>query len=239
MAILYDTTLVPSKLEFLTSWLPGQPWYRASGREPGLTRAGGFRLDDPEGEVGIQFLVVTDGSREPATTYQVPLTYRASACAGAAAGLICTAEHGVLGQRWIYDATFDPVFAAQLIALIQGGTQAQSESVSNTPDPTVISQPVVSGHLIAIESAVTANGSHGTDLRITTADANGTVVRDLIVAVKRVLQPGDSDIAGQDAGAYVSAPWRLPGGALVRSIFATAHFAQVKTSEQPGFNAAS
>ncbi|HYZ57723.1 MAG TPA: 1,4-alpha-glucan branching protein [Streptosporangiaceae bacterium] len=222
MAILYETTLVPSKLELLTSWLPAQPWYLGSGHEPELTRVGGFRLDDPEGEVGIQFMVVTDGSGERATTYQVPLTYRASACADADDGLICTAEHGVLGRRWIYDGTCDPVFAAQLVALIQGGTEAQSESVSNTPDPTVISQSVASGHLTAIESAVAVNGPHGTDLRITTADANGTRRHDLIVQVKRVLQPGDSDAAGRGGGAYVAAPWRLPDSTQVRSIFATA-----------------
>jgi hypothetical protein len=33
-----------------------------TAREPELARAGGFRLDDPQGEVGIEFMVVTDGS---------------------------------------------------------------------------------------------------------------------------------------------------------------------------------
>ena len=28
MAIIHNTTMSPGKLELLTAWLPGQPWYR-------------------------------------------------------------------------------------------------------------------------------------------------------------------------------------------------------------------
>jgi hypothetical protein len=52
VAIIHNTTMVPTKLELLTAWLPRQPWYLGAGR-PELARAGGFRLDDPAGEVGI------------------------------------------------------------------------------------------------------------------------------------------------------------------------------------------
>ncbi len=93
----------PGRLDLLRVWLPAQPWYLTSGRGPELTKAGGFRLDDPAGEVGIEFMVVTDGTGPGAITYQVPLTYRADAIAAAEGGLIGTAEHGVLGRRWIYD----------------------------------------------------------------------------------------------------------------------------------------
>jgi hypothetical protein len=96
MAVIHKTTLSPGKLELLTAWLPAQPWYRQTGQEAELARAGGFRLDDPQGEVGIEFMVVTDESGNRATTYQIPLTYRASVLAGG--GLIGTAEHGVLGH---------------------------------------------------------------------------------------------------------------------------------------------
>src|SRR5256885_8713836 len=50
-----------------------------------------------------------------ATTYQVPMTYRAHALAGTGGALIGTAEHGVLGHRWIYDAAHDPVLIAPLV----------------------------------------------------------------------------------------------------------------------------
>jgi hypothetical protein len=97
MAIIHHTTMRPGKLELLTAWLPAQPWYRQTGHQPELAKAGGFRLDDPQGEVGIEFMVVTDGSGYAATAYQIPLTYRAGALAGACGGLIGTSEHGGTG----------------------------------------------------------------------------------------------------------------------------------------------
>ena len=76
MSTIHKTTLSPTKLELLAAWMPAQPWYLGNGREPGLTKVGGFRLDDPRGEVGIEFMAVTDGSGNGATTYHVPMTYR-------------------------------------------------------------------------------------------------------------------------------------------------------------------
>jgi hypothetical protein len=227
MAIIHDTTMSPSKLELLTSWLPAQPWYVDRGREPELTKAGGFRLDDPQGEVGVEFMVVTDGSGHQATTYQVPLTYRARALAGTGRGLIGTAEHGVLGRRWIYDGTCDPVLAAQLVALIQGDAQPQAQSVSNTPDPTVTGHPVTDESLTAIRSAVAASGPSGTDLRIQTTDPDGRVNGQIIVRINRILQPGDGAATAGEAGQpCLSATWRLPDGTRVRGILATAQYTQ-------------
>ena len=223
MAIIHSTTMSPGKLELLTAWLPAQPWYLGAGREPELTRAGGFRLDDPYGEVGIEFLIVTDGSGDRATTYQVPLTYRAHALAGADGGLIGTAEHGVLGRRWIYDGACDPVLAARLVALIQGEAAPQAQNVSSTPDPTVISQPVTNGSLTATGSAVTASDPHGTDLRVDTATADGIRSGQLIVRISRVLHPDGRVSPAGDAGQpRLSATWRLPDGTQVRGILATA-----------------
>src|ERR1700722_3367278 len=102
MAIIHKTTLTPTKLELLTAWLPDQPWYADRGRAPDLAKAGGFRLDDPQSEVGIEFMVVTDGHDDQAVSYLAPMTYRASALADADNALIGTTEHGVLGHRWVY-----------------------------------------------------------------------------------------------------------------------------------------
>jgi hypothetical protein len=73
---------------------------------------GAFRFEDPAGEVGIETHLLTDGT----VLYQLPMTYRGAALAGA--GLIATAEHSVLGPRWIYDGVTDPVWVAQLLQLI-------------------------------------------------------------------------------------------------------------------------
>jgi hypothetical protein len=128
------TTMVPTKLELLSEWLPRQPWYRDAGRPPELSRAGGFRLDDPAGEVGIEFAFVADGED---TTYHVPMTYRSAPLPGAEGGLIGTSEHGVLGTRWVYDAAHDPVAVAALLDFVSGNASAQSQSQSDTLDESV------------------------------------------------------------------------------------------------------
>jgi hypothetical protein len=151
MAIIHNTTMSPTKLELLAIWLPAQPWYRPTGREPDLARAGGFRLDDPQGEVGIEFMVVTDGSGDRATAYQIPMTYRAAPLAGADGALIGTSDHGVLGRRWLYDGVHDPVLRAQLDALTRGEVQAQAQSVSSTVDPTVTAQPVTTAGALNVQ----------------------------------------------------------------------------------------
>ncbi|HEY6296402.1 MAG TPA: 1,4-alpha-glucan branching protein [Streptosporangiaceae bacterium] len=223
MAIIYDTTMSPGKLELLAAWLPAQPWYLGTGQEPELTKAGGFRLDDPQGEVGIEFMVVTDRSGGRAATYQVPLTYRALALAGAASGLIGTAEHGVLGHRWIYDGAHDPVLVAQLVAAIQGESEPQDQNLSSTPDDTVSWQAVTDGSLTAIGSVVAANTRSGTDLRVETAPAGG----ELTVRINRILPSADG-VASPPGQAGLSATWRLPDATQVRGVLATAQYTHVR-----------
>ena len=112
MAIIHDAQLHPSKSELLIEWLPSQPWFQ--GDAATLVQLGAYRFDDPAGEVGIEtHLVAVDGR-----TYQVPLTYRGAPLAGAQDFLIATMEHSVLGRRWVYDATADPVYLGELAAAI-------------------------------------------------------------------------------------------------------------------------
>jgi hypothetical protein len=135
VAIIHSTTLTPSKLELLTAWLPRQPWYRGP-EAPQLAKAGGFRLDDPDGEVGIEIMLVSDADAD-GTVYVVPMTYRGAPLEGADDALIGTSEHGVLGRRWIYDAERDPVAVGQLLALARGEIEAQHQDRSDTVDRTV------------------------------------------------------------------------------------------------------
>ncbi|GLW68496.1 hypothetical protein Kpho02_07950 [Kitasatospora phosalacinea] len=137
MATIHHTTIEPGKLELLAAWLPAQSWFRPGGGE--LTRAGGFRLDDPAGEVGIELLVVTDDR----DAYLVPMAYRGVPLAGAPEGaLIGTAEHGVLGTRWFYDGAQDPVVRAELARLLRGETVPQQQSESDAVDTSVTVAPV-------------------------------------------------------------------------------------------------
>ena len=116
MAIVHRATLTPSKMELLERWLPNQQWFRCIG-PINLVRVGSFRFDDPDGEVGIEtLLVASEGA-----VFQVPMTYRGSPLPGADPCLVGTMEHSFLGTRWIYDAAGDPVYASALAATILTG----------------------------------------------------------------------------------------------------------------------
>lgn len=200
MAVIHHTTMSPGKLELLTEWLPHQRWYLGSGRTPQLVKAGGFRLDDPEGEVGIEFLVAVDTAGADPVAYLAPLSYRGAPLEGTGpeAGLVGTAEHGVLGTRWIYDGVHDPVFMTALASLLSGTAVPQRQSESDTPDPTVTVRPV-------------AESTFGYEvvrvLRPLTDPAAGL----------RGEAEADQAIVGQ-----VVAGWVWPDGADARGVFATA-----------------
>ncbi|MHA7262131.1 CG0192-related protein [Arthrobacter sp. TMN-37] len=122
MAILHKASLRPTKLELLATWLPAQPWWRNSSVED-LQKVCSFRFDDPDGEVGVETLLVTS-DRE---VVQVPLTYRGSPLAGAEAGFVGVLDHSVLGKRWVYDACVDPVYRAAASAALLGGPAQAAE----------------------------------------------------------------------------------------------------------------
>lgn len=208
MAQVHRTTMAPTKLELLTAWLPTRPWY--VGSRPELQRVGGFRLDDPAGEVGIELMVVTDTSGTEPVTYLVPMTYRDAPLPTAGDALIGTSEHGVLGTRWIYDAAHDPVFAEQTLDLLGGRTQPQAQSESDTPDPTVLVKtgefPPLARHLDAVR---VIDGAEWTDLSETNP------VTDPLFRLHRVLSTSDTTAKA----AYIEAPWSHHEGGTTRGVF--------------------
>lgn len=122
MALLYRADLRPTKLQMLNGWLPARPWYRGPAA-PDFQRVVSFRFDDPDGQVGVETLLVhADGG----PILQVPLTYRGAPLDGLEPWLIGTSEHSVLGRRWVYDGCGDPVYVNALAqAIWTGGTQAE------------------------------------------------------------------------------------------------------------------
>ncbi|MGW1072474.1 maltokinase N-terminal cap-like domain-containing protein [Streptomyces sp. NPDC002537] len=208
MAVIHSTTLKPTKLELLTAWLPSRPWYRGGEGGPELAKAGGFRLDDPEGEVGIEFMAVTDTSGADAVTYLVPCTYRGTALAGAEHALIGTLEHGVLGKRWVYDGCHDPVLVGQLLALIEGRAEAQMQSVDDTPDPDVVRSCTGGG--FAAADFMATDDQEGTALSV----APGATLR-----LRRVLEPTPA-LLPEGAIGHVGGAWQLPDGTGAEGLFA-------------------
>lgn len=151
MAEVHNTTMVPTKIELLTDWIPRQSWYVGEGT-PSLARAGGFRLDDPDGEVGIEVMVVSDAGDGVPVYYLVPMTYHAAERDDARESLIGTSQHGVLGLRWIYDGVTDPVLLGQVGALLRGEVLAQAQHESHALDATSTIRPGTgdSPHLLRV-----------------------------------------------------------------------------------------
>ncbi|GAB2936000.1 maltokinase N-terminal cap-like domain-containing protein [Streptomyces heilongjiangensis] len=219
MAIIHRTTLTPTKLELLTAWLPGRPWYRGGAGEPRLARAGGFRLDDPAGEVGIEFMVATDTSGPEPVHYLAPLTYRGAPLDGGEHALVGTTEHGVLGTRWVYDGCHDPVLVAELLALFEGRAQAQAQSLTDTPDHAIVRSCAVSAPLSPAPAGDAPCAEDGGDA---TAVA---VAPGLTLRLHRVLRAAPDTAADRPEGAagHVSGHWDLPDGSRARAVFAVLH----------------
>ncbi|MGY1745674.1 maltokinase N-terminal cap-like domain-containing protein [Blastococcus sp. SYSU D00695] len=206
MATIHDTTLTPGKLELLTAWLPRQPWYRDHAGPPVLVRSGGFRLDDPAGEVGIEFLLVTD-TAGPGTTYATPLTYRGAPPTDDGA-LVGTAQHGVLGARWISDAVADPVAMQQLLALVAGDVVAAHQTRSDTADPTVTGRWTGPGAPVLAAPPSPRGPGVAVEVR------GGGSGQPLVLEVVRVLDPAPAPEA--EPPGTVTADVRLPDGEVVR-----------------------
>jgi hypothetical protein len=175
-------TLTPHFRDFLPQWVARQPWYRGIGISS-LAPVGHFRFEDPSGEVGIETHLVSDGQ----AVYQVPLTYRGAPMKdgepAAAAALVTTAEHSVLGTRWIYDGEADPVWRGELLRLVRAGGVSEPSTKRGVPPAEARGQLLTTGEL---------------------------TVGSVVIELRRVLAPGHS--AGDlDAAGQVMGTWH-PGG---------------------------
>lgn len=191
MALLYKAQLVPSKLELVAAWAPKQRWF-AGAADSALATIASFRFDDPAGQVGVETLFVRAGE---GPVMQVPLTYRNDEVPGAGHFLIGTLEHSVLGTRWVYDATGDPVYLGELAkAALTGGTQVEQhyeiEGKVVPKDPTA----VVKGSGDAASAAPSVLDDH---VPATRNDLSSTLVETdrltFMVARQPVAHPLDVD----------------------------------------------
>ncbi|WP_299441342.1 maltokinase N-terminal cap-like domain-containing protein [uncultured Phycicoccus sp.] len=208
----HDATITPSKLELLEEWMGAQRWYAAKGSRPRLRLLARWRLDDPAGEVGIETLVVADESGDEPVVYQVPFTYRGEPLASADHALVGTMEHSVLGRRWVYDAPHDPVYATQLLELVQGRVRAASSLESDAVEESVrgVGQPSWTRAVRVTAAQVLTGEQSNTSVILDTETDDGAHVP-LIVKVFRMLSPGENpDVVLQ--GALVDAgSRRVPG----------------------------
>lgn len=202
MAEIHPTaTLTPSKLDLVHAWIGRQRWYAAKGTVPALRKVTSFRFDDPAGLVGVETIILADDSGPAPVLYQVPLTYRGTPLAGAEHALVGTLEHSVLGTRWVYDAPHDPVYAATLLACLQGQAWASSATATDVPDERIVGQrhPAWTHTAEVLAATVLSGEQSNTSIVLQCALEDGTA-RPLICKVFRTLQPGaNPDIELQGA----------------------------------------
>ena len=175
-------TLSPDFADFLPAWVAAQRWYRGKSRgtSPVLRRIASLRWEDPLGEVGLEDHLVVDESGDEPVVYQIPLSYRAEAVDFLADALVATAEHSLLGTRYIYDATHDPVFAQTLL----------QHMYEEHDVPSARSRRVVAGGSApALRSAKVLSGEQSNTSII--VEAHGET-RPVIIKVFRVLSAGDN-----------------------------------------------
>ena len=202
MALLHQSEIRPSKLELLDGWAPSQPWF-VGDRDRGLSQVGAFRFDDPEGEVGVETLLVRVAE---GPILQVPVTYRGAPLQGADAWLIGTMDHSVLGKRWVYDGVGDPVYLLTVAtAAVTGGRQAEmmieidGKMVRREPTA-LVAGSVVTGSALPTLPAVA---------EISVREDGGTTVVDtgsLHIVVARVLD-GTDLVTASDAQGVLSGTW--------------------------------
>ncbi|CCH17200.1 CG0192-related protein [Micromonospora lupini] len=195
MALLHRATLRPTKLELLTTWLPGRPWWQGPADVEVVSR-GAYRFDDPTGEVGIETILVTaaDGP-----VHQVPLTYRAAPLADADEWLIGTTEHSALGRRWVYDACADPVYATALTHAILAGP-GQAEQYFEVDGRREVRPPTMTIDVSGDGGAVPAIGA----VREVVDEVDTVIVTDAVELV--VVRRPDAGAAGA-RGAILSGAW--------------------------------
>jgi hypothetical protein len=175
MALVYRATLHPTKLELLADWLPTRSWYTEPAGE--VDRVAGYRFDDPAGAVGVETLLVRHGD---GPVYQVPLTYRDAPLEGGDSFLLGTAEHSVLGRRWVYDACGDPVYVTALTDAIFGRVAQAEEFVDVDGEPQRREPSMrVAGSGVGPAAGATGRVADGDPTRIVTATVTLAVVRRL------------------------------------------------------------
>jgi hypothetical protein len=198
MALLHRATLRPSKLDLLTAWLPGRPWYGGTAGAD-VVSLGAYRFDDPAGAVGIETILVgTAGG----PVHQVPLTYRGAPLHGADEWLLGTTEHSVLGPRWVYDACADPVYATALArAVLTGAGQAEQyfevDGRRETREPSMTIAGSGAGNADVAPAGAVLRVEDTEDTLIVTDTVELTVVR----------RPGIGSPTGTPAGATLTGAW--------------------------------
>ena len=156
--------------QLVGGWMARQRWYAGKGGVPRLRTVGDIPLSSQDPDALIHILLLADEADPRRAVYQVPVVERRAVPEGSEAHLI-----GPNGDRAVFDAPYDPAFAAALLDSIRGDTHPSA------------------AHQITGSSVLTGEQSN-TSIVVSTRDAG-----DVMVKVFRVVQHGqnpDSELQG-------------------------------------------
>ncbi|MGD7733063.1 maltokinase N-terminal cap-like domain-containing protein [Propionibacteriaceae bacterium G57] len=184
-----SAVLKPSKVELLKQWLPQQEWFTTDVADLDVLER--FRFVDPEGEVGLEVMLLTVGD----DIFQVPLTYRGAPRDDADGDdLVGLIDHSVLGTRWVYDGMTDPVFLAELERVIRDADtsadkQAHGSDEVIPPSIDVRGTGVLEGHdpvgELEVVGLVTDEPYEDAAGRLVAVLGEGAERREVVLAVLR------------------------------------------------------
>lgn len=213
MSDIFAAQLDPTKPEAVAAFLSarlGAPVAAADVRP-----VTSFRFDDPAGEVGCEtHIAVVQVPQRGELLVQVPFTYRGAPLDGVPEeALVTTMDHSVLGDRWVYDAAFDPVYATELLlAITDAGGGAEQFRLGSDGSRTQITEGLanVRGTGATSDPADAAvDDVAATEAPLTPAverDGDTTVIR-LRGAAVEVLGVLDPAGRADEAGGRLIATW--------------------------------
>jgi maltokinase len=183
--------------ENLPQWVAAQRWYADKGSIPRFERIGGWGFERDGVVVTTHYLLDHGAGR--ATLYQVPLSERTTAIEGAIP-VATVVDEGSLTERFIYDATADPIYAAALLELMLSERVLDEAAEETSTDPHATNP--VAGHRQPGAASVEVIAAHvlrgeQSNTSIICEVAEGTPV---IVKVFRALHHGENpDVTLQSA----------------------------------------
>lgn len=211
---------------YVNSWVSTQRWFGNKGRVPALRTIGHFALDCAEPGVTIRIDFVLDTASLTLTLYQLPTTERATELPGADDALITVRQPGSFNARYIYDAAYDPAFAAALLTFMERQGVSASTNLTATdrsaasargedlrPHSTAPSTTTVA---TVTSSRVLSGEQSNTSIIVERVDATGAPAVPIICKVFRIIHAGENpDVTVQAALAGAgSSRIPLPFGAV-------------------------
>ncbi|WP_026531248.1 1,4-alpha-glucan branching protein GlgB [Haematomicrobium sanguinis] len=138
--------LTTSLQQLLHEWLPTRRWFPGHASETfELFEVGGFALEDPQGIVDLQVLMLQVKFADRQATLFVPLTIRESKLPDLESWFVGKVQHEGAGQgqtdAFVYDGTADPVFVTQWLELARAQVAGALLSAGSSADVQLHSLP--------------------------------------------------------------------------------------------------